>query len=139
MCKTFYQKTNDKKIAERATIKIPPHKAFSIDFSSPLSAGVFTKVFTSLLSDYISYSYKITSRKLSKVQIKKTAVTHTTLPHNKCISEMRFLHLFNRPEWIVSYSQIRNQIIIKISQVKRCERRHNVEGETDGRYLKFGL
>ena len=77
-------------------------------------------------------SYKITSRKLSKVQITKTTVTHTTLPHNEHISEKRFLHLFSRPDWIVSYSQIGNKITFYKPQVKRRERRHNIEDEVDG-------
>ena len=46
-----------------------------------------------------------------------------------------FSFLFSSPEWIVSYSQIRNKIIIIIPQVKRHERRHNVEDETDGSWV----
>lgn len=100
------QDSNEENIAEKPTTKRQPRKAFSIDFSVPLLADVFVQV-------------KITSRKLSKVQIKKTKVTDTTLPHNECIFEKRFLQPFTRPECIV----------------KRRERRNNVEDEVDAEPL----
>lgn len=34
---------SDEKVTEKATAKRQPRKAFTIDFSAPLSAGSFTK------------------------------------------------------------------------------------------------